>query len=216
MDRVKAVVGTSVAGLGASLLLGINLIGFAAFVGLGTFFVAIPVVLYLIHTDKIDSDRVFKAGITFGVGSYLFAVVALFLFDAFGIEDYLLPVRVATIPVGGYLVAYRFSAIEAKVTRNLVNDYVKTTIGTLVGGLGVGFVLGDSFPLLTTFVVGGTFLVALPSVLYLTRNDRIDANRTLIAGVALGAGPLFLPPLAFALGWGLLVLAIALTVRKRM
>lgn len=104
---LKAVVGTYIAGIATSILIGINLIGFAALVGLSMFFIGLPAILYLTHTERVNPDRVFKAGITYGVGIYLFGVVALFLFDALGLEEYLQPVRLVAIPVGLYLAISR-------------------------------------------------------------------------------------------------------------
>jgi hypothetical protein len=101
---LKAVVGTYVGGIATSIIIGINLIGFSALVGVSTFFIGLPAILYLTHTERVDPDRVFKAGLTYGVSIYLFGVGILFVFNALGIEEYLQPVRLAAIPIGLYLV----------------------------------------------------------------------------------------------------------------
>ena len=101
---LKAVIGTYIAGIATSLIIGINLIGFSALVGVSTFFIGLPAVLYLTYTERVDPDRVFKVGLTYGVGIYLFGVGILLLFNALDIEEYLRPVRLAAIPIGLYLV----------------------------------------------------------------------------------------------------------------
>jgi hypothetical protein len=210
-EYLKAVNGTFVAGMGVSLLLGINLIGVAAFVGLATFFVAVPAAMYLVHEGRIDPDGVFKAGVTFAVGSYLLATVVLFAFDALEIGEYLQPVRLAMIPAAGYVVVHRFGVVEDAITENVVTDNVKTVVGSLVAGTGLAFRVGGlpgfAVALVSVFVV-------TPILVYLVRVDEFDADDVFKMGLTLGIGPLLLPTLALALGWGFAVLAVVLFARK--
>lgn len=214
-DALKTATGTLVGGLGVSMTLGVNLIGVSAFVGMTTVFAGVPAFLYLAQNGDVDPDRVLKAGITLGVGSYSFAVATLFSLSWAGLEQYVLPARLAGIAVVGYLAVVRVSDVWRLFGSNRLTEYAKPTVGTLVAGLGFGFRTGDSYPLVTALVVIGTLLVGLPAVVYLTRRERLDPNRALVTGIVIGAGPFFLPTLTFALGWAFVVLAVASVIRKR-
>ncbi len=106
-NHTKTVLGTLAAGYSVSITLGINQIGLSAIVGLSTLFVATPLMLHFTRTGSIDSDSVFKMGLAFGIGLYLFGAATLLLFDSPGIVKYALPVRLAAISVFAYIAVYR-------------------------------------------------------------------------------------------------------------